>query len=156
MRVIGIDPGTRRLGFGVIERKGSRMAALGYGVIDVNNVDDFPTRLATIHSELNAIIKEWTPVAASIEEVFAGRNVRTAIKAAEGRGALLLTLHLAGLPVHQYAPTTIKRSVTGRGGATKEQVQTMVTTLLSLRKTPSLDASDALAVALCHLHRMRG
>ena len=156
IRILGIDPGTRRLGFGVIEKKGTRLTALAYGVIDVSGIEPFSARLADIHAELGRVISEFKPVEAAIEQVFYWRNARTAIRAAEGRGAVLLTLALAGLKVHEYAPAVIKRAATGRGGADKTQVVRMVQTLLSLKTPPSKDAADALAAAIAHLHRRGG
>ncbi len=153
VRVLGVDPGTRRLGFGVIEMRGSRMIPLAHGVIDVTSDSDFLVRLVRLCNELKAIIGKYQPTQAAIEQVFAGRNVKTAIRSAEGRGAILTTLAQAGLPVTEYATRTVKQSVTGRGSATKAQVGLMVQTTLGLKALPQEDASDALAVAVCHLQR---
>lgn len=152
-RVLGIDPGTRKLGFAVIEREGSRLLPLAHGTLDLSKIEPFPKRLVHLHQEISAIIEEFQPDSAAIEEVFYGRNVKSALKSAEGRGAVMLSLGIAGLDVHQYAAKVIKRAATGRGDADKSQVAMMVTTLLNLQTPPGPDAADALAVALCHLNR---
>jgi len=151
--VLGIDPGTRKLGFGVVERQGSRLVPLSFGTLDIGSIEPFTQRLVVMHDELTKIIAEFKPDAAAIEEVFYGRNVKSALRSAEGRGAVMLSLGIAGLTVNQYAATVIKRAATGRGDADKSQVAAMITTLLNLKTPPAPDAADALAVAICHLNR---
>lgn len=152
-RVLGIDPGTRRMGYAVVERQGSRLVPLAHGVVAVGDIEPFEARLLELSRELQRVVTEHQPTCAAIEEVFFGKNARSALRSAEGRGAVLLTLAQAGLAVHEYPAKTVKRAVTGQGGADKAQVVKMVMTLLALRTVPSQDAADALAVAICHLQR---
>jgi len=153
VRVLGVDPGTRRLGYGVVEMRGNRMTPIAFGVIDVTSDQDFLVRLVRLCDEIKSVIAEHKPTVAAIEQVFAGRNVKTAIRSAEGRGAILTTLAQQGLPVTEYATRSVKQAVTGRGNAAKSQVGMMIQTLLSLKTVPAEDAGDALAVAVCHLQR---
>lgn len=152
-RVLGIDPGTRKLGFAVVEKQGNRLLPLAHGVVDVSKLETLDLRLLQIAKEINAVIDEFAPTEAAMETVFRGRNVKTALTAAEGRGAVRLVLAQRELPLSEYAPTEIKRAVVGRGAADKIQVAFMVKTLLSLDSTPKPDAADALAIAITHLHR---
>lgn len=153
MRVLGIDPGTRRLGWAVVERAGTRVRAVAQGVLDVSKLDSFEERLVALARGIEAVIAEHAPTTSAIERVFSGKNVATAIKAAEGRGAVRLTLARAGLEVNEYAAREIKLAVTGRGGAAKPQVAAMVRTIAAITAPLAEDAADALAVAICHLHR---
>jgi crossover junction endodeoxyribonuclease RuvC len=152
VRVLGIDPGLARTGFGVVDGAGGRQRALEYGV--VATAGDFPERLVQLYRRLAEIVAAHSPDALAIEQVFQGPNVQSLVKLSHARAAAILAAGLKGLPVAEYTPMQIKRAVTGRGAADKSQVAFMVTKLLGLSAPPRpLDASDALAAALCHLHR---
>ena len=154
MRVLGIDPGTRVVGWGVVERKGNRLRAVAWGALKAKASDEVPDRLRVLHEGLRALLAEHRPDAVAIEEAFFGKNARSALALGEGRGAALLAASLHGVPVKQYPPSTVKKAVSGRGGAAKEQVGAMVRVLLGLAEIPQpADASDALAVAICALNR---
>ncbi len=153
-RVLGIDPGTRLLGWGVIEQRGRDVEVLGHGVLRANPRDDLPTRLGVLARALREVVARHRPSEAAIEETFHGRSARAALSLGEGRGAAIVVVAEAGLPVTGYANNVVKRAVTGAGRAGKERVQAMVMRLLGLKDRPeTLDASDALAVALCHLQQ---
>jgi crossover junction endodeoxyribonuclease RuvC len=151
VRVIGIDCGSQCTGYGVIDSDGRRHQFVRAGVIRTSAKELFSARLRTIHSRLKEIIAEEQPDAVAVEGIFAGANVRTALQLAHVRGVAMLAAAEAGLLVGEYSPLEVKGSVVGYGRATKEQVQMMVTSLLRLEEKPkSFDASDALAVAICH------
>ena len=151
MRVLGIDCGTERTGYGVIESDGRTHQLISAGVIQTNTKSPLETRLQQISSELRAVIARDIPQAAAVEEVFYATNVKTALKLAHVRGVALLAISEAGLEFGEYSPLEIKTSVVGYGRAEKHQVQVMVTSLLHLdQPIESEDACDALAVAVCH------
>ena len=154
MRVIGIDPGTLVCGYGIVDVEGSSMKAVHFGAVRVKKDMTFPERLVHIHKRLAEVIREHHPEVAAIERLFVGKNVKSAMRAGEGRGVAVLTAALEGLPVHEYTPAEVKKAVVGAGGAHKTQVQQMVRILLGLEKLPRpQDAADALAVAICHCNR---
>ncbi len=156
MRIIGLDPGTATTGYGIIEVEEGRFTAVTYGVISTQPDEPMPHRLQTIQRQLQALIDEYRPDTAAVEEVFFGRNITTAITVGQARGVLLLTLANAGLPIAEYSPPKIKDAVTGYGKADKNQVQLMVRNLLDLAETPRPDdAADGLAVAITHYHYQR-
>lgn len=156
MRVIGIDPGTAITGWGVIEGDGHTLTALAYGVITTPAGTPLPQRLQTIYRELTAIIQQWRPETAGLEELFFSKNAKTALTVGHGRGVAMLALANAELSVTEYKPLEVKQAITGHGGADKSQIQYMVRLLLSLDEIPHPDdAADALAVAICHLHSAR-
>lgn len=150
MKVLGIDCGTERTGYGVIESDGVRHRMIAAGIVRTQPKDALASRLCVIASALRQIIADHHPEAAAIEEVFHAVNTKSALKLAHVRGVALLVAAEAGLPVGEYSPMEVKSSVVGYGKAEKEQVQLMVSSLLSLDRTVSEDASDALAVAICH------
>ena len=154
MRVLGIDCGTERTGYGLIESDGRRHTLLDAGVIRTSERDPLGRRLFEIASALRGLIQQYSPEAVAVEEVFYAKNVRTALKLSHVRGVALMTAAEAELPLGEYSPLEIKTSVVGYGRAEKSQVQLMVCSLLRLA-TPveSEDASDALAVAICHATR---
>jgi crossover junction endodeoxyribonuclease RuvC len=153
VRIFGIDPGSERTGYGCIETDGSRQRLVACGAISASPGADFPQRLLVIHEGLRALLEEHRPDAVAIEDVFHARNVRSALKLGHARGVALLAATQAGVPVTAYSPAEVKRAVVGYGRAEKQQVQHMVCLLLGLATVPSpYDASDALAVAICHLH----
>lgn len=154
MRIIGIDPGTNIAGFGVIDVEGSQLKLVTYGAVRTKPGTPLPERLGIIFNGLIEVIKETRPDEAAIEEIFAGKSIRSAILTGEGRGVAILAATQMGLPVAEYAATIVKKSVVGAGHAHKSQVQEMVKLLLGLPKIPTpADASDALAIAICHSHR---
>jgi crossover junction endodeoxyribonuclease RuvC len=152
--VLGIDPGTASTGFGVIERRGAVLTARGGGVISTKPHLPLERRLAAISSCLHELIAEHQPAALAIEEIFFGRNVRTAFAVGQARGAVLAAAGAGGIPCFAYTPQAVKLAVCGSGRAGKAQVQRMVAALLSLEAPPASDhAADALAVAICHANR---
>jgi crossover junction endodeoxyribonuclease RuvC len=154
MRVLGIDCGTERTGYGVIESDGRAHRMVAAGVIRTSPKEPLETRLAAIAAGLRKLISEHAPQAAAVEAVFYSNNVKTALKLAHVRGVALLTIAEAGLELGEYSPLEIKTSVVGYGRAEKRQVQMMVRSLLGLeREVESEDASDAVAVAICHATR---
>ena len=147
MRILGLDPGSRITGIGIID--GERLIhaeslCLGDGPM--------PERLGRIFVEVGSLIERFRPDIAAVETVFMSRNAQAAIKLGQARGAAVCAAVAAGLEVHEYAPRAVKQAIVGRGGAAKEQVQHMIRVLLKLSEAPAEDAADALAVALCHLH----
>ncbi len=156
-RVLGVDPGLAKAGWGVVVRTGRDLTHEGYGVIRTSTDQSHADRLLTVYRGLQAVIEEYRPTILAVEEVFQGKSPRSALLAGEGRAACILSGAIAGLPVVEYAATSIKQAVTGSGRASKIQVQSMVALLLSLAAPPQPhDAADALAVALTHLQRGRG
>ena len=150
-RVLGIDPGSRRTGYGIVDAEGSgRLVA--EGTLHLGRSTALPERLGRIHQGIEALIAEHQPDDAAFEQVFVHRNADTALKLGHARGAALTACVHAGLPVAEYAPARIKQAVAGSGRADKGQVGYMVRALLRLRTNPAEDAADALAAALCHAH----
>ncbi|HEY3347887.1 MAG TPA: crossover junction endodeoxyribonuclease RuvC [Nitrospirota bacterium] len=153
MKILGIDPGTVTSGFGVVEVVGHEIRYVDCGGICTPSGMDFPKRLKLIYEGLTGVIERHRPDAVAVESVFFAKNVQSALKLGHARGVALLAVINAGLPVSEYSPTEIKQAVVGFGLADKEQVLRMVMALLSLREAPRpLDASDALAIAICHIH----
>ena len=151
MRVIGIDPGTRHLGWGVLDRIGGRIQHIDHGVIDTDATASIADRLVTIDDALGRIIETHAPNAASVEALFFAKDAQSAAKLGHARGVVLLRLARVGVAIHEYPPARVKRAIAGSGMATKEQVQRTIAQLLSLTVLPKLDASDALANAFAHL-----
>jgi crossover junction endodeoxyribonuclease RuvC len=156
MRILGVDPGLGSTGYGIIDTDGSQHKAILFGAIKTNTRQSFPERLLTIHSELsNILVREKVDIMA-IEEVFHATNVQSVLKLGHARGIPLLVAAQQGLQVYEYSPLEIKSAVVGYGRAEKSQIQSMVRLLLGLSEIPSPDhAADALAVAICHAHRMK-
>src|SRR5829696_5630005 len=151
MRVLGVDPGLGRCGWAVLERRGGRVAALGYGTIHTDGEEVAP-RLAELATRLRQVLAAYRPEALAIERLFFNANVRTAMTVGQASGVLLLAAE-HGLAVTAYTPPQVKQAVTGSGSAAKEQVGYMVKALLGLASVPTpADTADALAVALCHLN----
>ncbi len=157
MIVLGIDPGTAATGYGVVmgEPFGS-LSLIECGVIRTNPRDPLPQRLREIFEDVQGLIARHHPDTLSIEDVFYSKNVRTTVVLGHARGVILLAAEQAGLDIHEYPPAEIKKAVVGAGGATKEQVQFMVTRLLRLKSAPQpTDASDGAAAALAHIMSAR-
>ena len=153
MKIVGIDPGSERTGYGCLESDGRRHRLITCGAITAAAGDTFPDRLARIHRELVALLARTRPECVAVESVFHAVNARSALKLGHARGVALLAAVEAGCDVVEYTPAEVKRAVVGYGRADKRQVQQMIKLLLGLDKVPSpYDASDALAVAICHLH----
>ncbi len=153
MRVLGVDCGTERTGYGIIETDGRCHRMLAAGVIRTRASEPLAVRLAVISRQLQGVIREHLPDAAAVEEVFHAANVKTALKLAHVRGVALLAIADAGLELGEYSPLEIKTSVVGYGRAEKSQVQLMVRSLLHLNENIEEDAADALAAAICHATR---
>jgi crossover junction endodeoxyribonuclease RuvC len=150
VRILGIDPGTARLGFGIIDAD-DEYVAVEYGTIETSASDAMAERLVQLYDGLRALIAEHEPTTVAIEQLFFSRNVTTAIAVGQARGVGMLAAAQAGLTVTEYTPAEIKQAISGYGNADKQQVQTMVQVLLSLDDIPHPDdAADALAIALCH------
>jgi crossover junction endodeoxyribonuclease RuvC len=157
MRVFGIDCGTEYTGYGVVEvdcdARLPKLIHLAAGTIRLSKKEKTPQRLAQVYAELTALMTLHEPEIVAIEEVFFSANAKSALKLGQVRGVAMLAAATCGLPVAEYAPLSIKSAVVGYGMAAKEQVQFMVTRLLSLDHAPdSADAADALAIAICHIH----
>jgi len=151
MRILGVDPGSRMTGVGIIEVNGDRVSPVYYGAIKAGS-GEFTERLGIIFSGLQDLIKEYRPDQAAIETVFVAHNAASAIKLGQARGAAVCAAISCDIPVSDYSPRSIKQAIVGRGGADKTQVQHMVGILLGIREPIQNDAADALAVALCHQH----
>jgi crossover junction endodeoxyribonuclease RuvC len=153
--VFGIDPGSERTGYGCVETDGRRHRLLACGAIMAPPASDFPQRLSRIYGGLSALLAELQPDCVAVESIFHAVNARSALKLGHARGVALLAAVQNGCPVAEYTPAEVKRAVVGYGRAEKQQVQKMITLLLGLSAPPTpYDASDALAVAVCHLHSM--
>ena len=150
VRIIGIDPGLRHTGWGIVEAQGSRLAFVACGAIHSRNGDEMASRLRTLHDGLAEIVAAHRPHEAAVEETFVNRDPQSALKLGQARGVALLVPALAGLSVAEYSANLIKKTVTGTGHAEKTQVALMVKVLLPRCELPSADAADALAVAITH------
>jgi crossover junction endodeoxyribonuclease RuvC len=152
MRILGIDPGTRITGFGIVEKQGNRLIHIENGAIYTRSDEELAIRLKTIHDALNRIISIHIPDVVAVEQIFLAKNALSALKLGHARGAALLAGVNASLPVFEYSALQVKSAVVGYGKAAKTQVQQMVKVLLNLPEVAQEDASDALAVAICHAH----
>lgn len=151
MRILGIDPGTATVGWGVLEIEGSRMTPVAYGHIATSPARSLSERIAEIASDLRKISEVHRPDEASVEKIFFFKNQKTVIAVSQARGAILLTIETLGIRLFEYTPLQVKQSLTGYGRAEKKQMQTMVKSILKLRDIPKPDdVADALALALCH------
>ncbi len=156
MRVLGIDPGSLKSGYGLVDEQQGQLTVVDYGVI--RTVPDTPLaqRLLLISARLQELIARHAPDEVAVEDVFVAKNAQSSLKLGQARGAILLTVAQAGLPVAEYTPLEVKQSVVGYGRADKEQVQQMVKVLLRLKEIPTPDdAADALAIAICHHHSVK-
>jgi len=149
---MGIDPGLRFTGWGVIESHGNRLRHIADGVIATDNADAVPARLKYIHDELTGLFLLHSPDEAAVEETYVNRNGAATLKLGYARGVALLAPALAGIPVAEYGAMEVKRAVVGTGAASKDQVEMMVRRLLPCATLRRADAADALAVAICHAH----
>jgi crossover junction endodeoxyribonuclease RuvC len=149
--ILGIDPGSRLTGYGVIRQHGSKFEYVASGCIRMT-LGEIPDRLKQIFDGISQIIEQTQPTVFAIEQVFMARNPDSALKLGQARGAAIVAAKVGGLDVYEYSALQVKQSVVGTGAADKAQVQHMVRTLLKLQANPQADAADALAVALCHGH----
>jgi crossover junction endodeoxyribonuclease RuvC len=154
VRILGVDPGSVTTGFGVIDYERGRMTLVEQGAITTKRGADLPDRLCRIHEQLVALIGRTAPEAVAVEAPFAGPNVKSLIQLAHARGVILLVARMAQLPLFEYSPRSVKSAVAGYGAAEKEQVAKLVRMIIPdcARLVMSADASDALAVAICHAH----
>ncbi|WP_424945967.1 crossover junction endodeoxyribonuclease RuvC [Candidatus Spongiihabitans sp.] len=155
MRVLGIDPGSRNTGLGVVEATADGLRAIAYKRIRMGS-EPLPLRLATIYQGVQSIIAEFNPDAVAVEQVFISNNAKSALILGQARGGAICSAVNAQRPVHEYSALQIKRAVVGSGNAKKEQVQHMIRALLGLTAMPSEDEADALACAICHIHTAQG
>jgi crossover junction endodeoxyribonuclease RuvC len=151
MRVLGIDPGTIRTGWGVAEGRSGAMVGISAGVIKLRKEDPLADRLEVVYDALDRLVDEHAPDAVAVEDIFYAKHANAAIKLGHVRGVVLLLVAKRGLPLAEYAPALVKRTVAGRGAAEKDQVGRMVGAMLGLRELPAVDATDALAIAITHL-----
>lgn len=150
-RILGIDPGSRHTGYGLVEHKGNKVTFLHCGTLHLAT-GEVPARLGAIFAGLSEVLAAWQPDEVSIEKVFMARNADSALKLGQARGAAITAAVHAGLPVFEYSARQVKQAVVGKGGAEKDQVAQMICYLLKLDKKPQADAADALAIAVCHAH----
>ncbi len=155
MRILGIDPGLTHTGWGIIEQRGNMLRYVDCGVISTDTKQDIAGRLSTLHQQLSHIIHLHQPSHSAIEDTFVNSNAVTSLKLGHARGVLLMTLALANLPITEYAPTKVKKSLVGAGRAEKGQMERMVQLLLPQASIPRHDAADALAIAICHAHHQQ-
>ena len=152
MRVLGIDPGSRITGYGIVGQEGNRLVHVDNGAIFTDSAADFPGRLKRIFDGLCSVIAEYRPDEVAVENIFFSTNVQSALKLGQARGAAIVAAVHAGLPVAEYTALQVKQAVVGQGRAEKGQVQKMLKALLRLPEIAQADASDALAVAVCHIN----
>jgi len=154
-RVLGIDPGSIRTGWGVVELSGARARGIAAGVIRVPDRAPIATRLEQIHAGVQAVLAQYRPDAVAIEDIFFARHAQAALMLGHARGVVLLAAAQAGLPIAAYPPAVVKRAIVGSGKADKQQVARLVGAVLQLTELPAVDATDALAIALTHLNAAR-
>jgi crossover junction endodeoxyribonuclease RuvC len=152
VRIIGLDPGLRHAGWGIIETAGNALSHVADGVVEANPDLPLAERLLYIHAALTKVIEEFKPDEAAIEETFVSKDARATLKLGQARGVAILVPAAAGILLAEYAPNQIKKSVVGVGHAEKEQIRHMVKVLLPKARPSSPDAADALAIAICHAH----
>ncbi len=155
MIAVGIDPGTLRTGYGIVQRVGNRMRRLGSGTIRTDAKSPMELRLLTIQENLEEILTLYGPDVGAVEDVFISKNVRSSLKLGQARGVILVTLAKRGIPVTSFPPALVKRSIVGSGRAVKNQIQHVVKSILGLDELPSEDEGDALAIAICLLNAAR-
>jgi len=155
MLVLGVDPGSRKTGYGLVEKKNNQMTCIHSGIISLSGSIPFYQRIHNIFQSMVDIMTRNRPQEMAIEDVFFAKNVKSALKIGHARGAVLIAAVQCGIKIFEYTPLEIKKSVVGYGRASKEQVRSMVQIILNLKTQPNLDTSDALATAICHLNWTR-
>lgn len=156
IRIIGIDPGLRRTGWGVVESAGNSLRYLAAGTVRSDDKAELSTRLCQLHDGLAAVLSEYRPEEAAVEATFVNRDASATLKLGQARGVAMLVPALAGLRVAEYAPNAVKKAVIGVGHGDKKQIQMMVKVLMPRAEVDSSDAADALAIAICHAHHRQG
>ena len=152
IRILGIDPGLRRTGWGLIKSEGNRLIHIACGSVETGERDDLGTRLLAIHDGLIAVIERYQPQEAAVEATFVNSNAAATLKLGQARGIAMLVPAKAGLSVAEYAPNVVKKTVVGAGHGEKSQIRMMIGVLLPKADPQSEDAADALAIAICHAH----
>jgi crossover junction endodeoxyribonuclease RuvC len=156
LRILGIDPGLGITGYGIIEKAGDNLKVLSFGGIEKNKSLSFSENLLSIYQNIQKIVNEFKPDDCAIENIFYHQNKKTAIIMGHVRGVAMIAAASGNMPVYEYSPKEVKLSIVGHGGASKLQVQSMVKNILNMNMIPEPeDAADALAVAICHIHRMK-
>ena len=153
IRIVGIDPGSRTTGYGIVDSDGYRTQHVASGCVNARDTE-LAVRLRTIYRDISSVIGEYEPDHLAIERVFVNRNAESALKLGQARAAAICATFEAEIPVYEYAARAVKQAVVGRGGADKYQVQRMVAAILNLDQKLGTDEADALAVAICHAHSM--
>ena len=155
MRIIGIDPGLRNTGWGIIETKGDKILEVANGICDTKTSDDLSLRLRSIYEKLSMVLTKYKPDQAAIESTFVNKDASNTLKLGQARGVCMLVPALAGLIVEEYAPNAVKKAVVGVGHASKDQIKYMVKLQFPKIRLKSIDSTDALAVAICHANHLR-
>jgi len=155
MLVLGVDPGSRVTGYGLVQKNGNTMTCIHAGSVSFSGNRSFHERIHSIFQSLVEVIEHYQPEEMAIEDIFMAKNARSALKLGHARGAALIAATQCGIKIYEYTPLEIKKSVVGYGRATKEQVRSMSQVILNLQKRYGLDTSDALAAAICHLNWTR-
>ncbi len=155
IRIIGIDPGLRRTGWGVVETQGNALRFVAAGTVRSDDKETLATRLCQLHDGLSATIREWSPTEAAVEATFVNKDATATLKLGQARGVAMLVPALAGLAVAEYAPNAVKKAVIGVGHGEKRQIHMMVKVLMPRAEFDTDDAADALAIAICHAHHRR-
>jgi crossover junction endodeoxyribonuclease RuvC len=155
VRLLGLDPGLRQTGWGVIETEGNRLRHVANGTISTNARDSMAQRLVSLHEGLEEVLNTWLPAIAAVEETFVNKNPSSTLKLGQARGVVMLAPALKGIDVAEYAPNAVKKAVVGVGLAGKDQIFAMVSMLLPGVEIDSPDSADALAVAICHAHHVQ-
>ena len=156
MLVLGIDPGLTRTGFGVLSIVDEKPQIIDYGTIEPNKNDDLSKRLYSIYADINQLIDMFKPTVFSIEDIFYGRNVKSALLLGQARGIAMLCAAKYDIPIFEYSAKKVKQAVTGNGNADKTQLQYMIKQIFKLKQLPTpLDASDAIGIALCHIYQTK-
>lgn len=153
IRIIGIDPGLRNMGWGIVDSLGSSLSFIGAGTIRSNAKDDLALRLCQLHDGLSEVLHQHMPHEAAVEQTFVNKDAKATLKLGQARGIAMLVPARSGLPVAEYAPNAVKKTVIGVGHGDKAQIKMMVNMLLPKAKYDSDDAADALAIAICHAHQ---
>jgi crossover junction endodeoxyribonuclease RuvC len=153
MKILGIDPGTATTGWAIVEERGGNLKAAAYGCIVTSPKKSTANRLCETSSDIEKIIKKYKPQETAVEDIFFFKNLKTAVKVSQARGAILLTLEKHKVKISEYTPLQVKQAITGYGRAEKKQIQLMVKNILKLKNIPRPDdTADALAIAVCHIH----
>jgi len=153
MRTLGIDPGTATTGWAILEEKEGKIKTVAYGHISTSSENSVSSRLLEVAQDLEKIIKKYKPQESAVEDIFFFKNVKTAVKVSQSRGAMLLTLEKKNVRIFSYTPLQVKQAITGYGRAEKKQIQIMMKNILRLKSIPKPDdTADALAIALCHIN----